>query len=146
MKVVRTCSPEETRALGERVGRLASPGTVIALRGGLGMGKTTFAKGIAAGLGVEDEVTSPTYTLVFEYPGRIPLRHVDAYRLRSGQEFEDIGGRELMSPDGICIIEWSENVSDALPGDASVLEIRPGDGPDERVFEIRGAALEDLLP
>lgn len=121
-------------------------GTVIAFRGGLGAGKTTLSKGIARGLGVEDEVTSPTYTLVFEYRGRIPLRHVDAYRLASGAEFEDIGASELMGPDGLCLIEWSENVADSLPPEAVILAILPGTGPEERIVEISGAALEDLLP
>lgn len=120
-------------------------GTVIAFRGGLGSGKTTLAKGIARGLGVPDEVTSPTYTLVFEYRGRLPLRHVDAYRLAGGTEFEDIGAAELMAPDGICLIEWSENVADALPPEAVTVEILPGDGPEERILEISGAILEELL-
>jgi tRNA threonylcarbamoyladenosine biosynthesis protein TsaE len=143
---VRTRSPRETRDLGERIGRSVAPGTVIAFRGGLGAGKTTLAKGIARGLGVEDEVTSPTYTLVFEYRGRIPLRHVDAYRLSSAAEFEDIGASELMGPDGLCLIEWSENVAAALPAEAVVVEILPGEGPEERMVEISGAALEELLP
>lgn len=112
----------------------------------MGAGKTTLSKGIARGLGVEDEVTSPTYTLVFEYRGRMPLRHVDAYRLSSATEFEDIGAGELMGSDGLCLIEWSENVADALPPDAVIVTILPGDGPEERIVEISGAPLEDLLP
>jgi len=112
----------------------------------LGAGKTTLAKGIARGLGVEDEVTSPTYTLVSEYRGRIPMRHVDAFRLSSGTDFEDIGARELMAPDGLCLIEWSENVADALPPETVIVEIQPGTGPEERVLVISGYPVEDLLP
>ena len=94
---------------------------------------------------MEDEVTSPTYTLVFEYSGRLPLRHVDAYRLGSATEFEDLGASELMAPDGLCLIEWSENVA-ALPADAVIVEILPGDGPEDRIVEISGSPLEELLP
>ena len=132
-------------ALGRKIGEAVPAGTVIAFRGGLGAGKTTLSKGIARGLGVEDEVTSPTYTLVFEYLGRLPLRHVDAYRLSSGAEFEEIGARELMAPDGVCLIEWSENVSTALPPEAIIVEMLPGTGPDERFVEITGNLLEVLL-
>jgi len=95
---------------------------------------------------VEDEVTSPTYTLVSEYRGRLSLRHVDAYRLSSGTDFEDIGARELMSPDGGCVIEWSENVADALPPETVIVEILPGDGPEERILVVSGFPVEALLP
>ncbi len=132
-------------ALGERIGRSVPAGTVIAFRGGLGAGKTTLTKGIARGLGVEDEVTSPTYTLVSEYEGRMRLRHVDAYRLSSSLEFEDIGGRELTAPEGLCVIEWSENVAGALPPSAVVIDISEGSDPDSRIFEISGGSLEALL-
>ncbi len=121
------------------------PGTVIAFRGGLGAGKTTLAKGIAQGLGIQDEVTSPTYTLVFEYSGRLPLRHVDAYRLASAAEFEEIGASELMAPDGLCLIEWSENVAAALPPEAQIVEFLGGEGPEDRVIEITGSTLEGIL-
>lgn len=90
-------------------------------------------------------MTSPTYTLVFEYSGRLPLRHVDAYRLSSAQDFEDIGGRDLLSSDGLCLIEWSENVRDALPSDAVVIDIKVGANPSVRTFDISGRAVEELL-
>jgi tRNA threonylcarbamoyladenosine biosynthesis protein TsaE len=131
--------------LGERIGRSVRAGTVIAFRGGLGAGKTTLTKGIACGLGVKDEVTSPTYTLVFEYQGRIPLRHVDAYRLSNATDFDDIGGRDLMARDGLCVIEWSERIEEALPTDAVVIDIKEGPDTQSRVFEIRGEALEEAL-
>ncbi len=120
-------------------------GTVIAFRGGLGAGKTTLTKGIARGLGVEDEVTSPTYTLVQEYLGRIPLYHVDAYRLSSASDLEEIGGRDLLAPEGLCVLEWSENVAPALPPWTAVIEINQGSSPLGRIFRISGEELEELL-
>jgi len=110
--------------LGERLGRRARGGTVIALRGGLGAGKTALTKGIARGLGVEDEVTSPTYTIVSEYEGRLRLHHVDAYRLSGPEDFAAIGGEELLAdPGGLTVIEWSERLEEALPADAVVIEL-----------------------
>lgn len=131
--------------MGERIGRSVRAGTVIAFRGGLGAGKTTLTKGIARGLGVPDEVTSPTYTLVFEYQGRFPLRHVDAYRLGSASDFEDIGGRDLMARDGLCVIEWSERIAEALPPGVALIQIDVGVDPQSRIFEISGEALEEAL-
>jgi len=135
-------SPEASAALGEAIGEAAAPGLVIAFRGGLGAGKTTLAKGIARGLGVPDEVTSPTYTIASEYEGRLPLRHVDAYRLRSADEFEDAGGELWLAPDGVCLVEWSENVEGALPRDTVTIAIEIGSG-DARRFTIEGARLEE---
>ena len=119
---------------------------VIALRGPLGAGKTTFAKGFARGLGVEETVTSPTFTIVSEYEGRLRLHHVDAYRLGGPEDFEGIGGDELLAdPGGVCLIEWSERIAEALPPDASVVEFLPlPEG--GRLARIRGAALEALAP
>jgi len=132
-------------ALGERLGRRLEGGTVIALRGGLGAGKTTFAKGLARGLGVEDEVTSPTYTIVSEYEGRLRLHHIDAYRLAGAQDFESAGAEELLSDaQGVCLIEWSERVQDALPPGTAVAELAVAeDG--SRVLRLEGA-IEGLLP
>jgi len=118
---------------------------VIAFRGGLGAGKTTLTKGIARGLGVEDEVTSPTYTLVHEYQGRLPMYHIDAYRLSSGTDFEDIGGLDILASDGLCVIEWSENVEEILPSRAVIIDIGEGSSPGARIFKICGKALEDSL-
>jgi len=132
-------------SLAERLGALVSGGSVIALRGGLGAGKTTFAKGFARGLGVGDEVTSPTYTIVSEYVGRLRLHHVDAYRLEGPEDFESVGGDELLAdPDGVCLIEWSERIEAALPPWSAQADILvENDG--SRLLRIEGASLERLL-
>jgi tRNA threonylcarbamoyladenosine biosynthesis protein TsaE len=130
-------SPEETMTLGERISRSLTPGAVIALRGGFGAGKTCLAKGIARGLGVEETVTSPTYTIISEYRGRVPLYHIDAYRLEGDEDFEDLGGLEFLGGDGVSIIEWSERIPRSLPPEHISIEIIPRGG-DRRVFRISG--------
>ena len=124
---------------------MAPGGTVIALRGGLGAGKTTFAKGFARGLGVSEEVTSPTYTIVSEYEGRLRLHHVDAYRLSGSEDFESIGGEDLVADEGgVCLIEWSERIEGALPARTAVADIAvEADG--SRVLRLEGAGLEALF-
>jgi tRNA threonylcarbamoyladenosine biosynthesis protein TsaE len=131
-----SASPEETLALGERIGRSLKPGAVVALRGGLGAGKTCLAKGIARGLGVEETVTSPTYTIISEYRGRVPLYHIDAYRLAGDEDFEDLGGLELLGGGGVSIIEWSERIPRSLPPDHIGVEII-AEG-ERRVFRVFG--------
>jgi tRNA threonylcarbamoyladenosine biosynthesis protein TsaE len=126
-------SEEETQACGRVVSAMLGEGSVVALRGGLGAGKTYFTKGIAQGLGVEDTVTSPTYTIVSEYeaflPNRalpaakIPLYHIDAYRLAGDADFEALGGADLLYGGGVCVIEWSERVSASIPEDALIVTI-----------------------
>ena len=128
MKVV-THSPEETRALGERLAGTLGPGTVVAFTGDLGAGKTAFTRGIARGLGIPERVTSPTFTIVNEYEGgRLPLFHFDMYRLNSADDLFDIGWEDYLSRGGVCAVEWSENVMDALPEDTVWVRIaREGD-------------------
>ena len=110
-----TYSPEETEMLAQKVAKLLAPGDVIAYTGDLGAGKTAFTRGLAAGLGVTDTVTSPTYTIVNEYlSGRMPLFHFDMYRLSCGEELFDIGWEDYLTRGGVCAVEWSENVDDAL--------------------------------
>ena len=110
-----TSSPEETEKLGAALGRVIAPGTVIAYSGDLGAGKTAFTRGIARGLGILEPVTSPTYTIVNEYlGGRLPLFHFDMYRLTSSEDLWDIGWEDYLERNGICAVEWSENVKDAL--------------------------------
>ena len=112
-----THSPEETEALGEALAKCLTPGTVIAYRGDLGAGKTAFTRGLARGLGVREIVTSPTYTIVNEYlGGRMPLFHFDMYRLGSSDELFDIGWEDYLERGGVCAVEWSENVDDAMEG------------------------------
>ena len=110
-----TNSPEETEALGAALSRTLQPGTVIAYTGDLGAGKTAFTRGIARGLGIKDIVTSPTYTIVNEYlGGRLPLFHFDMYRLHSSDDLWDIGWEDYLERGGVCAVEWSENIADAL--------------------------------
>ena len=110
-------SERETEDLGARLGAALRPGTVIAYTGDLGAGKTAFTRGLARGLGVTDRVTSPTYTIVNEYlSGRLPLFHFDMYRLESSDDLFDIGWEDYLERGGVCAVEWSENVDDAMVG------------------------------
>ena len=110
-----TNSPTETEAVGAALGKRLEPGTVLAYRGDLGAGKTAFTRGLARGLGYTDPVTSPTYTIVNEYlGGRLPLFHFDMYRLASSDDLWDIGWEDYLERGGICAVEWSENVDDAM--------------------------------
>ena len=110
-----TNSPAETEYVGEALGKRLQPGTVLAYRGDLGAGKTAFTRGLAKGLGAAEPVTSPTYTIVNEYlSGRIPLFHFDMYRLPSSDSLFDIGWDDYLERGGVCAVEWSENVEDAL--------------------------------
>ena len=118
-----THSPEETEALGEALGKVLTAGTVIAYKGDLGAGKTAFTRGLARGLGSRELVTSPTYTIVNEYlGGRLPLFHFDMYRLSSSDDLFDIGWEDYLDRGGVCAVEWSENVADAME-DAMVISI-----------------------
>ena len=135
-----SASPEETEALGERLASRLEPGSVIALRGGLGAGKTCLTKGIARGLGITENITSPTYTIVSEYwankDGRdVLLYHIDAYRLNGDEDFESTGAGDLTGCGGITIIEWSERIPASIPPDAIIIEIAIT-GPQNRIFRI----------
>jgi len=110
-------SERETEEIGEALGRTLSPGTVLAYQGGLGMGKTAFTRGLARGLGCEGRVTSPTFTIVNEYDGPIPLFHFDMYRLEDADALFDIGWEDYLARKGVCAVEWSERVTEALPED-----------------------------
>ena len=110
-----TNSPAETEALGAALAKRLAPGTVIAYTGDLGAGKTAFTRGLARGLGYGEPVTSPTYTIVNEYlGGRLPLFHFDMYRLGSAEDLWDIGWEDYLDRGGVCAVEWSENVADAM--------------------------------
>lgn len=111
-------SAEETYALGKKFGEEAMPGTVFCLSGDLGVGKTVFTKGFAAGLGVTDTVNSPTFTIVQEYQGRLPFYHFDVYRIEEPEEMEEIGYEDYFYGDGVCMIEWAELIGELLPAEA----------------------------
>ena len=139
-----TNSPEETEAVGAALGKILSPGTVLAYRGDLGAGKTAFTRGLARGLGYSEPVTSPTYTIVNEYlGGRLPLFHFDMYRLRSSDDLWDIGWDDYLDRGGICAVEWSENVDDAMENAVYVTIHKTGET--DRRIEIEGGEnLADL--
>ncbi len=110
-----THSPEETEKIGEALAKSLQPGTILAYRGDLGAGKTAFTRGLARGLGCKETVTSPTYIIVNEYlGGRLPLFHFDMYRLASSDDLWDIGWEDYLDREGVCAVEWSENVQDAM--------------------------------
>lgn len=134
-----TNSPEETEALGTDLAGRLEPGTVIAFTGDLGAGKTAFVRGLARGLGVQERVTSPTFTIVNEYEGgRLPLFHFDMYRLGSADELFDIGWEDYLARGGVCAVEWSENVADALEEGCLRVDIRRGEDDDQRIITIGG--------
>ncbi len=117
--VVETFGPRQTRDLGERLGRIARPGQVFALSGDLGAGKTVFAQGLAAGLGIAGPVCSPTFTILQVYEGgRLPFYHFDAYRIETVDGMEEIGAEEFFYGEGVCLVEWADLVREILPADA----------------------------
>ena len=135
---LETNSESETLAIGRRLGEEASPGDIYLLDGDLGVGKTVLAKGFAEGLGISEPVTSPTFTIVHEYEGRLPLYHFDVYRIGDPDEMYDIGFDEYLFGDGVCLIEWPERVQELLPDTAVriVIEKDPENGFDYRRITI----------
>ncbi|WP_177527914.1 tRNA (adenosine(37)-N6)-threonylcarbamoyltransferase complex ATPase subunit type 1 TsaE [uncultured Treponema sp.] len=121
-----THSAQETVDLGEKIGSLLKSGDVIAMTGTLAAGKTTITKGIAKALGITDVVTSPTFCLISEYEGtKMPLYHMDVYRLDGPEDFINLGVEDMLDGDGVCIVEWSEKVSSELPKRTIKIEITP---------------------
>ena len=131
-------SPEETEQLGEQLGRTLRPGSVVAYRGDLGMGKTAFTRGLARGLGCTCRVTSPTFTIVNEYSGALPLFHFDMYRLDSEDDLFDIGWDDYLARGGVCAVEWSERIDSALPPDALTVSIARGENDNDRIITVTG--------
>lgn len=137
-----THSREETEALGARLASALTKGAVVAFTGDLGAGKTAFVSGMARALGVEERVTSPTFTIVNEYEGgRLPLFHFDMYRLDSADELFHIGWEDYLARGGVCAVEWSENVEEAIEADAVRVSILRGGGDDDRIITIEGVEL-----
>ncbi|MCI9644189.1 MAG: tRNA (adenosine(37)-N6)-threonylcarbamoyltransferase complex ATPase subunit type 1 TsaE [Oscillibacter sp.] len=133
-------SEAETEDLGRRLAAVLAPGAVVAFRGGLGMGKTAFTRGLAQGLGYEGRVTSPTFTIVNEYEGgRLPLFHFDMYRLEDAGDLFDIGWEDYLDRGGVCALEWSERVEEALPEDTAVVSFaRCPEGGNWRLITMEG--------
>ena len=137
-----TRSAAETEALGAKLAEKLRGGEVIAYTGDLGAGKTAFTRGLARGLGITERVTSPTFTIVNEYDsGRLPLFHFDMYRLGSSDELYDIGWEDYLGRGGVCAVEWSEIVDDALEGEVIRVDLKNGDAPDSRRITITGVEL-----
>ncbi|MFP5321732.1 MAG: tRNA (adenosine(37)-N6)-threonylcarbamoyltransferase complex ATPase subunit type 1 TsaE [Acidimicrobiia bacterium] len=134
----RTTGVDQTRALAAAIAELATAGDVLLLSGELGAGKTAFVQGFGDGLGVEDRITSPTFTLAHHYDGgRLSMHHLDVYRLERLAEMEDIGVSELLDGDGVLLIEWGDAVAPALPQDYLEVALTYGEGDDDRELELR---------
>ena len=139
-----THSPEETEKVGQALGQVLTPGTVLAYRGDLGAGKTAFTRGLARGLGANEQVTSPTYTIVNEYlSGRMPLFHFDMYRLSSSDDLFDIGWEDYLDRGGVCAVEWSERVADAMENAIGICIEKIGEE-SRRITIEGGKALADI--
>ena len=140
-------SVSDTEAFGRQLAQQLHPNTVVACRGGLGMGKTALTRGIAQGLGYTGRVTSPTFTIVNEYEGgRLPLFHFDMYRLRDADDLFDIGWEDFLRRGGICAVEWSENIRDALDEDTLWVDIRRGVTDGQRIITLHGPGLDGWDP
>ena len=129
---------EETKDFGIKLGELLNSGDILCLNGDLGAGKTTLTKSIGIGLGVTDYITSPTFALINEYEGRIPVYHFDVYRLANVEELYDLGFDDYFYGKGVCIIEWADKIEKLLPKDRIVLDIEKGEDENSRVINITG--------
>lgn len=139
--IIETYGPEETKELGEKIGRQARAGQIYTLTGDLGVGKTVFTQGLARGLGIEEPVSSPTFTIVQVYEeGRIPLYHFDVYRIGDVEEMEEIGYDDYFFGEGVCLIEWAELIRELIPEQAIGIRIEkdPQKGFDYRKITIEG--------
>ena len=135
-RIIQIKNEEDTRAFGLKLAEEATPGTVYALIGDLGTGKTTLTKSIASGLGIQRHITSPTFTIVQEYrEGRLPLFHFDVYRLRNAEDLFEIGADEYFYGRGVCVVEWADLVMEALPEDTKFIFIEYGEEEDGRIYK-----------
>jgi len=130
-------SPQDTFSLGQRIASFLTAGSVVALQGELGSGKTFLVKGIAKGLGITETITSPTYTIISEYRSSPSLYHIDAYRLLNDEDFENLGGGEIINSSGISLIEWSERIPKSLPREKITIILKIT-GPSSRLIQIDG--------
>lgn len=122
---ITTHSSQETIDLGKKIGKMLKKGDVIAMQGTLAAGKTTITKGIAEALEIKETITSPTFCLISEYQGKMPLYHMDVYRLDGGEDFINLGTDDMIYGEGVSIIEWSEKIMDELPKKTIVLKLEP---------------------
>lgn len=144
--VIISASPAETEAIGAALACRLMPGDVIAYRGALGAGKTAFTRGLARGLGISEPVTSPTYTIVNEYlDGRLPLFHFDMYRLSDSDELFDLGWEDYLARNGVCAVEWSENVADVLEDPITVTIERDPSDDNRRCITITGGRFDEAV-
>ncbi len=141
MREFVTQSPEETEALGEKIAKKLNGGEVLALFGEMGAGKTALTRGIARGLGVESGVSSPTFALVHEYRGRLPVYHFDMYRIEGWADLYSTGFFDYLGSGGVLIVEWSENIENALPEDAVRIHLRQGETENQRILTLEGMDL-----
>lgn len=139
-----TYSEKETEKLGEKLGTIVKPGTIILLRGDLGTGKTVLTRGIARGLGIEEPITSPTFTLIHQYQGRLPLYHFDIYRIEDPEEMYDLGYEEFFYGDGITVVEWPERLQWLLPDEylEIIIERFFLNGQDKRRISVAGKGVQ----
>lgn len=141
MKTIETYSAEETFALGRQIGQQAKAGEVYTLIGDLGVGKTVLTQGVAAGLGIEEPVNSPTFTIVQIYEeGRLPFYHFDVYRIGDVEEMEEIGYEDCFYGEGVCLIEWANLIEEILPGEYRQITIEKDPG---RGFDYRRITIEE---
>lgn len=133
---------EDTRAFGLKLAQKLEKGNVMALIGDLGTGKTTLTKSIAVGLGITEMITSPTFTIVQEYPeGRLPMYHFDVYRINDIEEMYELGYEEYFFGQGVCVIEWADLILDIIPEDSIIIRIEYGEEEDQRVYHLENLKL-----
>lgn len=138
MREFLTSSPQETEALGEKIGARLNGGEVLALFGEMGAGKTALTRGIARGLGVSGGVSSPTFALVHEYRGRLPVYHFDMYRIDGWDDLYSTGFFDYLESGGVLVVEWSENIENALPDYAVRIRLRRGRAENQRILTLEG--------
>ena len=136
---------EKTREIGSKLGELLTPKSVICLIGDLGSGKTTMTQSLARALGVDDYITSPTFTIVNEYEGKMPLYHFDVYRIGSSEEMYDIGFDEYIDGEGVCIIEWANLIEDILPDEYLYIEMNYKETGREMILTPKGEKYEEIV-
>ena len=134
---LHTTSREETIQLGQKIGSKLKKGDILAMQGTLAAGKTTITKGIALALGVKEDITSPTFCLISEYEGNMPLYHMDVYRLDGTEDFINLGVDDMLYGNGVCIIEWSEKIMAELPKSTTIIKLEPIGNTDERNITIQ---------